>query len=63
MKAGFRDEAALAAGPKGKVDLGLIGAGFHRKPREWGMGSCAVAGVLDNAPDIPTAFFGEVGHH
>ena len=57
------DEAALTAGPYDQVNVGLVGAGLHRKPREGRVGARPATCLFNYASDVFAAFFRQVGHH
>ena len=52
VEASLGDEAALATRPHGQVDVGLVGAGLHRKPGERRVSGGTAACVFHHAPNV-----------
>jgi hypothetical protein len=52
VEASLGDEAAFATRPHGQVDVGLVGTGLHRKPRERRVSGGAAACVLHSSAEV-----------
>jgi hypothetical protein len=60
VKAGLGDEAALATGPHGQVDFGLVGTELHRQPRARRVSRRAAACLFNHAPKVLAVLLAQV---